>query len=1072
MMIDNQKEAYVSFYNNLFDMNDIGVNSLFYVDLYKTFNVDNNNIDYFYKYSLNNFKIDSKIFKTNFTFMYHTSYNDLYLLFIRLFLKLNNNITNYDNKIKDLDYINGNFDIDKYYSDINGFYNNNIKDKAPEEVNKIFLKYFNNFKKKDIINFFNIDINNNIKLNYKIKNSFLKLGLKQIVELYNRNKLNYISDNYISHYGIIINNYVGTFYTTQLNENIKFYNTKISDKITDAINTFKNLDANEKKLIKILYKDLPEINRLILKNNMVYIDDKLSFIINNRTYYYYNYILMTDTEYDLIINNKYTFDKKLSIGKYDNKYYRKTDLPFEYKYIFEKEISIDLTYNIDQNFLNLYYQLSIFMDDIFNKNSDEQNLILKREKFIIDNSKIIINNILLSESHKLININNDLKNIKSIFNYTKIIDIDYPYYLLYSDTIENIINKIEERKKNNEIKNLFNGTFFIYLENKIYQYDKAFIDYDNDFLILSFIINGNLYNITDLIIRSDNFKNIQLEFNDYIKINKYYKKINSVEIYIKNFNKLYISDKYYIKNDQLVIYKNIINIYDYKSIIELNNNINFNFIEIKLGLNNLLDFIDTSLFDTNELLKNLDINFDQYSNDYYKKINKIMTTNEYINYIIGNNTTTDVLKEQLIINDIKLNDKNNFYTVINTKINLPNIPSFSYIPYLCDFIFDKIKLNIDGNLIDELKDGYQFLYHKFINSKKKQISYYKINSNNEKLLIESNTKENIILYIELPLYFNQIPGLALPLISNVYSQIQFDFLLRNLEDIIIKNQFVELEYKNILKMTMIHSIIYLEEKERNMFSNMRQEYLIEKKIYNSSIQLDITKQYQDKFYLGIEYPIKDFFYYIQLKKNISAKQYYNFTYNYLLPDLDITTINKLIYLQQIMNLEYYDAKIKKLYDKCIILMLDKIKKYKLYNISLTDLKLLYNNLTLQDQSIIESYFNEYYENCLKERILDYSILYLNSVERYKIDDYYSNKIIPYQNYNNIIPGLHSYSFSLHPLEYQPSGYINFIVLKPDFRLILSNLINKLNNTDILNLYMIGRSYNILRFISGIVGLAW
>ena len=44
------------------------------------------------------------------------------------------------------------------------------------------------------------DYKNNIKLDYRIRNSYLKLGLKQIIELYNRNQLRYISDNYVEYH--------------------------------------------------------------------------------------------------------------------------------------------------------------------------------------------------------------------------------------------------------------------------------------------------------------------------------------------------------------------------------------------------------------------------------------------------------------------------------------------------------------------------------------------------------------------------------------------------------------------------------------------------------------------------------------------------------------------------------------------------------------------------------------------------------------------------------------------------------------------------------------------------------
>lgn len=1061
-MINEQKNAYSKLYTNLFNMNDIGINSLFYVDLYNTFNFDDNNIDYFNKIILDDINISNNIYKTNFTYINQTSNNDLYQFFVDILINLKDNITIYTNKINDLYRIDSKFNIDPYYSDIENFYNTEINNNISDDLKIIFDKYLSIYKNKDVVHFINIELNDNIKLDYKIRNSFIPLSLKQVIELYNRNQLKYESDSYIKYIdNIIINDYVGTFYTTNLNnlsENdkiLKFNNTKVSEKIDNVINNINKLSSSEKTLIIKLYNDIPEINRKILKNQ--------DLIVNGTTYKFKN-IIMTESEYNSILNNTYDYSNG-SIDKYNDTYYRKTDLPFEYKYNFENN-KIELRYNIDQQFLNLYYQLSIFMDDIYNINSDEQNLII--EQNIINKNIIIVDNKLLSESHKLVKINNKLVSIKTVFNYTKIIILDYPYYLLFSESIENIIKKINLRIENNEIVNNSYGTFYIYFNDKIYQYNKAYIDFENDFLILSFMINGVLYYTEDLIIRSNNNK-IEIEFDDYIKINKYYNKINCVNIYIKNLNKLYIAENYYIKNDITVTNSVILEIKDYKSEIQFYDNITTT--RIYMGLINLLDLINTDLFDTNKLMISLNVNFENYKNDYYKKINKKMTTNEYINYIIGDDITYDKLEEQQKIEDNKLKKKTEFYNLLNTKINLPNTPSFSYIPYLSDFIFDRIKFNIDGNTADEITDGYQYIYHNFINNKEKQISYNRMNLNNEILLIESNKKENIVLNIEIPFYFCQIPGLAFPLISNVYSQVEFVFSIKNLNDIIIKNPFIELEYKNNIKMTMIYSIIYLEDREREMFSNMRQEYLFERKIYNSSIKIDATKQIQDKFFLGLENPIKDIFYYIQSNKNKLAKQYYNFTFDYLLPELYMTTVNKLIYLQQTINLGYYDTKIKKLYDQCIKLMLDKIIKSKMYNISYTDLKLLYNNLTDYEQSIVESYFNDYYEKCLSENVLDYSILYLNSVERYRISEYYSNKIVAFQNYNNIIPGLQSYSFSLHPLEYQPSGYVNLNILKPEFRIKLSKLIHNINN-DTLNIYMIARSYNIIRFISGIVGLAW
>ena len=44
---------------------------------------------------------------------------------------------------------------------------------------------------------------------------------------------------------------------------------------------------------------------------------------------------------------------------------------------------------------------------------------------------------------------------------------------------------------------------------------------------------------------------------------------------------------------------------------------------------------------------------------------------------------------------------------------------------------------------------------------------------------------------------------------------------------------IKLQYKNNIKMTMIYSIIYLDDYERELFSKMRHEYLYERKKYNA-----------------------------------------------------------------------------------------------------------------------------------------------------------------------------------------------------------------------------------------------
>ena len=220
---------------------------------------------------------------------------------------------------------------------------------------------------------------------------------------------------------------------------------------------------------------------------------------------------------------------------------------------------------------------------------------------------------------------------------------------------------------------------------------------------------------------------------------------------------------------------------------------------------------------------------------------------------------------------------------------------------------------------------------------------------------------------------------------------------------------------------------------------------------------------------------------------VDDKQYYNFTYNYLLPELNMTTRDKIRYLEQTVKNGLYDADIYNLYQQ--ILKISTFKKQLLnetirqkeknklftidiYLVSNDDLQFLYNNLTNSETIIVEQLFDDYFTKKLQSKTIYNSILYLNGVERFNVDNQYSNHIVPYQSYDNMIPGLHIYNFSLHPNEYQPSGNVNFLQFKKEMKLELgSNIYDLLPNEIIMN-HMFARSYNIIRFISGIVGLAW
>ena len=1150
-MINEQRLSHITLYTNILNLDNIGYDSKLVYDYFRNYlSFDFNNLitstTNFRQISISDqLNINTSNFKTSISYINKININKIFSTFINITKYVKTNIALYTNNITYIDFINNNIDYNTYYSDISSFYNY-IKNKFNPStfITNIFSNILNKYILHDattlnnnfIMQTYNFDI-----LYIILKNAFINLNIQQIIDLNNFNYyyLNYNDDlltvdfkniidtkysginsgcNYqiftIDTISLIINNYYDNFFTTKLMQVdslttslIIQQNTLISDKITDAYNTFNSLSIDERLNVYTIYNDKAQINHDLL----------YAFYTNSSyTNYIYYDIIMTNTEYTNIINGIYDFNKdSIGILIYDTitsnrikldsiplplnkqselytfKFYRKTDLPPEYKFIFDtttttKISDIKLNSNINDIFIDTYNELTIF--------DNEENIIINNDIIINENKfSLSFNNYLITESHKLIIINNEfIYRVSSIVNQTNYIYVNYPYELIH------LINSIE-----------IYGKLYLITELTILKLD-------------------NYTNISPLY-KSNDIIQLQIKNNDLITITKNY--INTtIKIYLNEINNNNLSSNYYIQNDQLYINARIIG-YNQFSITTINlyddiSNLSINM--IGFGLINLLCINTTELksipiinteytnydileyFNTNLLMSEI-LNYQTINNqittiirsknsNFYRDLNQSLNVDSYINKIIKSITITTNNKSSLFLNKYPTLNLNNNFILDTTNIdhvnltnknileinnlynynqlidsiknyfNKPPIPKFSYIPYLSDFIIQNITLLIDGEKVDEISDTYMYIYHQILISFNKKLAYYKLNPNNEKLLLETETKNPFTLFIEVPLYFSQISGLAFPLISNIYSNISININIRSLDNLIIKNKYATLKYTNKIKLTLIYSIVYLDEYECKLFNTMRHEYLYEKKIYNSPIKLDNSKSLQNKFHIPFDYPIKDMFYYIQLQSMIDNKQYYNFTNNFILPELNMSIRNKIKYIEQQINNNCYDPLIYDLYLK-LCLMRDSKLRILSKTIILNDLSLLYNNLSKNDTNIINSYINAYYDTIYELKTITKSQLYLNSICRFNTNDSLTNKLIPYQSYTGMIPGLHVFTFSLHPLEYQPSGYCNFSALKPELQLTL-NINFNINDYEIIRSYIIGRSYNIIRFMSGISGIAW
>ena len=297
------------------------------------------------------------------------------------------------------------------------------------------------------------------------------------------------------------------------------------------------------------------------------------------------------------------------------------------------------------------------------------------------------------------------------------------------------------------------------------------------------------------------------------------------------------------------------------------------------------------------------------------------------------------------------------------------------------YLFNSIDLYIGSNPINQLTPDYINIFGelKYQNTE----LYNNIIGGN--LYTPTSYKDEQYLYVPIPMWFTQNYGMAFPLISLQYNDMELRIKTKKIENCLTGNvddlyEDIINNYNNIfssqLEITAIFEYIYLDNIERKKFAQSSHEYLITQVQYNyfnnfnngsNNINLDIN------FY----HCAKDMFWFVKNGSN-NDKQVY------------ITNSSIILNGTNLINQEY-------------------------------------------------KYFN-----------------YLH----------------PYVHYKSTPSlGINVYSFSLNPLETQPSGSCNFSrIPKTSLNVVLNKDIAIENDT--LDLTVIVVNYNILRIIGGISGLAY
>lgn len=353
---------------------------------------------------------------------------------------------------------------------------------------------------------------------------------------------------------------------------------------------------------------------------------------------------------------------------------------------------------------------------------------------------------------------------------------------------------------------------------------------------------------------------------------------------------------------------------------------------------------------------------------------------------------------------------------------------FNYVRNIGEMIIESCYINIGGNIIDKQYGEWMHIWNELSIFASKRYGYDKLIGNVPELYSPDDhgyyEKDDIQIYkrkiyVPLKFWFNKTPGLALPLISMQYHQVDIVFELRPFSHLFTINDkkpnvegfrkyFFNVldDSQNNMKSEMYLDInyIFLDTDERTYFAINSLDYLIEQV---TKIEYKSVKQH-DILDLQLHNPVKELIW--VLSRDDKNKQNRWFDY---------------------IDWDYHSYKIR----------------------------IDHNNREVTDSD-------------RNGEIMRNAKIMFNGLDRIEIkDNYYYNLIQPYQHHT-FIPkeGIYVYSFSLYPENFQPSGCCNMSQINK-IQLYLET-IKPLSDDYKYDISIYAVNYNFLRITAGLAGLAY
>lgn len=464
-----------------------------------------------------------------------------------------------------------------------------------------------------------------------------------------------------------------------------------------------------------------------------------------------------------------------------------------------------------------------------------------------------------------------------------------------------------------------------------------------------------------------------------------------------------------------------------------------------------------------------------------------------------------------------------YLRVVIDKVN-PGNNKFAWVKRLGHAILSHVDIEIGGSRIDTQYGTWLDIWYELARQGDHERGYAKMIGDVPELTnYDSCVKPQYVLYIPLQFWFNRIIGLSIPLIALQYSEVVMHVGFEPVEKVIVRDCNFDPNMVSMKDATILVNYVYLDTEERRRFAIVGHEYLVEQLQFNGT---EPVVSGVAKYMLNFNFPTKEiiwatrngnyttgkrFLYYTNKKKwsmkeasNTIIQKSISIGFNpepivggtwFEVNPGEITTVGTFNINNRNENPVYVNPTSVRFGNYGIT---DKISAD--IDIDENGLIIPFNIITLltvRDLSVPLEYATDTrYNTCdpIVNIFSNYGILIdgtgnpiesgliqFNGYDRFdRREGAYFNYAQPFNHHTNTPKdGINVYSFALHPEEHQPSGTANLSRIETttlsvtftDFTYVTGiEDIHYFNPENVLYIY--ATSYNILRILSGICGLAY